>query len=158
MRVGYGYDIHRLEEGRPLILGGLHIDFDRGLAGHSDADVIAHAIIDGILGAAGLADIGTHFPNSDERWRGASSMEMLARTIEIIRRDGWTLVNIDATLIAEEPKIAPHVMSMKHLVASATGVPISAIGIKATTAEGLGPEGRGEGMSARAVALLERTR
>lgn len=156
LRVGYGFDIHRLELGRPLILGGVGIQFDRGLAGHSDADVIVHAIMDAILGAAGLPDIGAHFPNTEEQWRNASSLTLLKVVMKVIAEPHWQLMNLDATLIAEAPKIAPYVPRMKERLSAATGLTAEAIAIKATTAEGLGPEGRGEGMSARAVALLAR--
>jgi 2-C-methyl-D-erythritol 2,4-cyclodiphosphate synthase len=153
-RVGYGYDIHRLETGRPLILGGVAIDHTQGLTGHSDADVLVHAVIDALLGAAGLADIGCQFPNTEERWRNASSVDLLGSVTALLTEHRWRIVNVDSTLVAEAPKIAPHIEAMKAVLSSAMGTDAATIGIKATTAEGVGPEGRGEAMSARAVALL----
>jgi len=148
-RVGIGYDSHRFAEGRPLILGGVEIPYERGLTGHSDADVLTHAIIDAVLGAAGAGDIGTHFPPSEERWRDADSIELLAAVLEKI---GGRVVNVDATVICEEPRIGPHREAIEARLGEAIGAPVS---IKASTNEGLGAIGRGEGMAAIAVALHE---
>jgi 2-C-methyl-D-erythritol 2,4-cyclodiphosphate synthase len=154
--VGIGYDVHRFAEHRPLVLGGIEIPHDRGLDGHSDADVLSHAIADAILGAAGECDIGHFFPNTDESIRGISSLEILRRVRETLSAKGTTLVNIDATLIAEEPKIAPHLAGMKAVLSTALSLPQDRIGIKATTNEGMGFLGRGEGIAAMAVASVER--
>lgn len=157
MRVGLGYDIHRLVPGRSLILGGVDIPFSMGLEGHSDADVIVHALMDAILGAAGLGDIGRHFPPSEECYRDISSLLLLARVRQLIEQHGFAVVNLDVVLVAEKPKIAAHVDQMGRRIAAALGVEPSVISVKATTNEGVGPEGRGEAMSARAVALLSRS-
>jgi 2-C-methyl-D-erythritol 2,4-cyclodiphosphate synthase len=154
MRVGLGYDIHRLVPGRSLILGGVDIPFSMGLEGHSDADVIIHALMDAILGAAGLGDIGQHFPPSEDCYRDISSLMLLARVRQLIEQQGFHLVNLDIVLVAEKPKIAEHAGRMRQRIAAALGVEPSVISVKATTNEGVGPEGRGEAMSARAVALL----
>jgi 2-C-methyl-D-erythritol 2,4-cyclodiphosphate synthase len=154
MRIGFGYDVHRLEVGRPLILGGVEIPFDKGLDGHSDADVLVHAVMDALLGAAGLPDIGNRFPNTDEKWRGADSVAMLTDVVDGIRQLGLRVGNVDATLVAEAPKISPHVDAMKERLAPVLGVSIDRIAIKATTNEGMGFVGRGEGMCAYAAALL----
>ena len=156
MRVGLGYDIHRLVPGRSLILGGVDIPFSMGLEGHSDADVIVHALMDAILGAAGLGDIGRHFPPSEECYRDISSLLLLARVRQLIEQHGFAVVNLDVVLVAEKPKIAAHVDQMGRRIAAALGVEPSVISVKATTNDGVGPEGRGEAMSARAVALLSR--
>lgn len=153
---GIGYDVHRLVEGRPLVLGGLEIPHDRGLEGHSDADVLSHAIADAILGAAGERDIGHFFPNTDESIRGISSLEILRRVRETLTSKGVVIVNIDATLIAEEPKISPHLQGMKTALSTALSLPPGRIGIKATTNEGMGFLGRGEGIAALAVASVMR--
>jgi 2-C-methyl-D-erythritol 2,4-cyclodiphosphate synthase len=155
MRVGIGYDIHRLVPGRELWLGGVHIEHASGLLGHSDADVLLHAIMDALLGAAGLRDIGHYFPPADGRWRGASSLALLESVTDLVRDAGYSTVNVDAVLIAEEPHIGPHVDRMRHLIADALQISVSAVGVKATTNEGVGPEGRKEAISAQAVALLE---
>lgn len=154
--VGIGYDVHRFVEGRPLVLGGIEIPHDRGLDGHSDADVLSHAIADAILGAAGERDIGHFFPNTDESIRGISSLEILRRAREVLAGRSIRLVNVDATLVAEEPKISPHLDAMKAALADALGLPPDRIGIKATTNEGMGFLGRGEGIAAMAVASVER--
>jgi len=156
LRIGQGYDVHPLEAGRRLVLGGVEIAHERGLAGHSDADVLLHAIADAMLGAAGQGDIGLHFPPSDERWRDASSLDLLARVVAIAQADGWSVVNVDATVIAERPRIAPHVPLMRERIAGRLGIPIDAVGVKATTNERLGALGREEGIAALAVALLSR--
>jgi len=148
--------VHPLEAGRRLVLGGVEIAHERGLAGHSDADVLLHAISDAVLGAAGQGDIGLHFPPSDERWRDASSLDLLARVVAIAQADGWSVVNVDATVIAERPRIAPHVPLMRERIAARLGIPIDAVGVKATTNERLGALGREEGIAALAVALLSR--
>lgn len=155
VRIGQGYDVHPLTEGRRLVLGGVEIAHERGLAGHSDADVLLHAIMDAVLGAAALGDIGQHFPPSDERWRDASSLDLLSRVSALVRAAGWRVVNVDATLIAERPRIASHVPAMRERIARGLGIEADAVGVKATTNERLGALGREEGMAALAVALLE---
>ena len=154
IRVGLGYDVHALVPGRPLKLGGVQIESTHGLLGHSDADVLLHAITDAILGAAGLGDIGRLFPDSDARHKGADSLELLRVAAEKVRAAGWTVANVDAVVIAQRPKIAPHVAAMRARIASALGVDETAIGIKGKTTEHLGFTGRGEGIAAQAVALL----
>ena len=155
LRIGHGYDVHRLAEGRPLILGGVMIPWERGLLGHSDADVLAHAVMDALLGAAGLPDIGQLFPDTDPQWEGASSMELLREVGGLLRDYGYTVVNIDCTLLAQEPKIAPYKERMAKNLAAALPVPAGRVNLKATTEEGLGFTGDGSGMAAHAVALLE---
>ena len=155
-RVGQGFDVHALVPGRRLVIGGVEIPFERGLLGHSDADVLLHAITDAILGAAGLGDIGAMFPDSDERHRDADSRELLRAAVERVRQAGWRIENIDATVIAERPKIAPHVDAMCGVVAECAGVERTAVSIKGKTAEKLGALGRGDGIAAQAVALLSR--
>tara|TARA_B100001123_G_scaffold229481_1_gene258122 strand:- start:1762 stop:2241 length:480 start_codon:yes stop_codon:yes gene_type:complete len=154
-RVGIGYDVHRLKEGRPLILGGVNIPHDTGLDGHSDADVLMHAICDAVLGAIGEGDIGTYFPPSDAQWKDAPSKIFLKKASQLISERGGHLVNVDAMLIAEAPKIGPHIAAMKDNIAAALGVEPKAIGIKATTNETMGFVGRGEGMAAHAVASVD---
>lgn len=156
LRIGQGYDIHPLRAGRRLVLGGVQIAHERGLDGHSDADVLLHAIMDAVLGAAGLGDIGRHFPPSDERWRDASSLDLLVRVAALAHEQGWRMVNVDATVIAERPRIAPHVPIMRGRIARALCVDESAVGVKATTNERLGALGREEGIAALAVALVMR--
>jgi 2-C-methyl-D-erythritol 2,4-cyclodiphosphate synthase len=153
---GIGYDVHRFAVGRRLVLGGVEFDHPMGLDGHSDADVLSHAIADALLGAAGEADIGHHFPNSDERLRGISSVEILRHVRELLAGQSIAIVNIDATVIAEAPKIGPRIVEMKRSLGEALGVGDDRVGIKATTNEGLGFLGRGEGIAAMAVALVER--
>lgn len=155
MRVGIGYDVHRLVEGRKLILGGLEIEYPQGLLGHSDADVLSHAIADALLGAAALGDIGQHFPDCNPAYAGISSLVLLSRVKQKLVLAGWAIVNIDSVLIAEQPKLAPHIPAMRGLLAEALGLDAAALGIKATTSEGLGFCGRGEGIAAQAVVLLE---
>lgn len=157
MRSGIGYDVHRLVPGRSLVLGGVQIAFSHGLDGHSDADVLAHAIMDALLGAAGARDIGHHFPPSDPAYRGASSLALLARVRGILAARGWSVANVDATIIAEAPRLAPYVERMQSNIAAALAVSPQDVGIKATTNEGLGFIGRGEGMAALAVATLTRS-
>jgi len=156
-RCGIGYDAHRLVSGRKLILGGVEIAHQRGLQGHSDADVLSHAIADAILGALGAGDIGKHFPNTKESIRGISSMEILRHVATIAAQKNGRVINVDATVLAEAPKISPHITAMQEQIADALGVKANAISIKATTNEGLGAIGRGEGMSAVAVASVEVT-
>ena len=154
-RCGIGYDAHRLVAGRKLILGGVEIPHSLGLEGHSDADVLSHAIADALLGAIGESDIGHHFPNTDESIRGISSIAILSKVAEVLNAQGAQTVNVDATLIAEAPKIAPHIPAMREQIADALGLPQERVCIKATTNEGLGTIGRGEGMAAMAVASVE---
>ena len=152
---GLGYDIHRFAEGRALVLGGVEIPHDRGLEGHSDADVLSHAIADAVLGAIGEQDIGHHFPNTDPSIRGISSLEILEKVANLARARGARINSIDATVIAEAPKIAPHVFVMRERIAAALGLPAARVAVKATTNEGLGSIGRGEGIAAMAVASVE---
>jgi 2-C-methyl-D-erythritol 2,4-cyclodiphosphate synthase len=154
--VGIGYDIHRLVEGRKLILGGVEIAYSKGLDGHSDADVLSHAIADALLGAIGERDIGHHFPNTDQSIKGISSLEILKRVAAILAGKNARIVNVDSTLIAEAPKIGPHLNAIRSNLAGALNLPLEAIGVKATTNEMLGAIGRGEGMAAMAVASVER--
>jgi len=154
MRVGIGYDVHRCDEARDLVLGGVELPHEVGLVGHSDADVLLHAIIDALLGAAGLGDIGQHFPPEDPRWTDASSLDLLARALALVREAGFEVWNVDATVIAEEPRLAPHVPAMRERIAEALGVEAGRVSVKATTHEGLGTLGRGEGIAAMAVALV----
>jgi 2-C-methyl-D-erythritol 2,4-cyclodiphosphate synthase len=154
VRVGIGYDIHRLVEGRRLVLGGVPIQNEAGLLGHSDADALTHAIIDALLGAAALGDIGQHFPDSDQRWRDADSIDMLRHAVACVRERGYQVGNIDAVIVAEAPRMRPHIPSMQKKLCEALGVGADCVGIKATTEEGLGPVGRREAISARAVALI----
>ncbi len=151
--IGHGYDVHRLVEGRPLVLGGVTIPFDKGLLGHSDADVLAHAVGDAVLGACGLGDLGRHFPDTDPRWKGASSLVLLSRVAELAAAHGYGLQKVDATLVAQRPKVAGYVAEMEANLSRALGLPEGGATVKATTTEGLGFEGRGEGISAHAVAL-----
>jgi 2-C-methyl-D-erythritol 2,4-cyclodiphosphate synthase len=157
MRTGIGYDIHPLVEGRPLVLGGVAIAFERGLAGHSDGDALAHAIIDALLGAAALGDIGAHFPPDDARFQGANSLDLLRDASKLIASAGYRVVNVDSTVIAEAPKLAPHVEAMRQAIAAAIGIDSSAVSVKATTSDGLGATGRGEGIAALATVLLDST-
>jgi len=158
VRVGQGFDIHRLVEGRKLILGGVEIPHPLGLEGHSDADVLAHALGDALLGAAGLGDLGRHFPDSDPRWQGADSLDLLVRIKDLLAGRGFKLVNADLTLLAETPKIGPFVERMRSNLANSLGIDPSLISVKATTSEGLGLVGRREGLAALAVALIEEAR
>lgn len=154
MRIGIGYDVHAFAEGRALILGGVRIPYESGLIGHSDADVLAHAIADALLGAARLGDIGEHFPDTDKRYAGADSLELLSHVAELLQESGLRIVDVDAVLILERPKVSPYRDEMRRNLASSMRIPIECVGLKATTSEGLGYEGRGEGVSAQAVALL----
>ena len=155
LRVGIGYDSHKLVQGRKLILGGVDIPSEKGLHGHSDADVLAHALMDALLGAAGLGDIGQHFPNTDEVYKDADSLELLQQVLVILEKDGYEPVNVDITLVAEQPKVAPHIGHMLVNI-EAAGMPEGSVNIKATTGEGMGFIGRQEGMAALAVALVKR--
>lgn len=156
MRIGNGYDVHRLVSGRKLMLGGIEIPYDRGLLGHSDADVLLHAVCDALLGAAGLGDIGQHFPDSDPAYEGISSLLLLRRCAALLRDSGWSVVNLDATVIAQKPKLMPFLPAMRASVAEAIGIPAESVNIKATTEEGLGFTGREEGIAASAVVLIDR--
>lgn len=155
MRVGHGYDVHRLAEGRKLILGGVDIPWERGLLGHSDADVLTHAVMDALLGAAGLGDIGKHFPDTDPAYKGADSLKLLERVVVLMEERGFAVGNVDATVLAQRPKLAPYIPKMRENLARVMGVDPSRVNVKATTEEGLGFTGSGEGMAAHAVALIE---
>ena len=157
MRIGHGYDVHRLVEGRDLILGGVKIPYHLGLDGHSDADVLLHAVMDALLGAAGLRDIGFHFPDTDMRYKGADSMELLRCVAQKIADAGYRVSNVDVTMIAQMPKLKPHIPQMMENIAKMLGVDTSRVNVKATTEEHLGFTGSGEGMSCHAVCLLEET-
>jgi 2-C-methyl-D-erythritol 2,4-cyclodiphosphate synthase len=154
MRIGSGYDSHKLVEGRKLIIGGVDIPFEKGLHGHSDADVLSHAIIDAVIGALGLGDIGRHFPDSDNKWKGASSIDLLSTTLKMAKEKGFEVSWIDSTVIAERPKLLPFIEEMKKNISKA-GIPEDLINIKAKTNEGMGFTGRGEGIAAQAVCLLK---
>ncbi len=154
MRIGQGYDIHRLVEGRPLILGGIHLPYERGLLGHSDADVLTHAIMDALLGAAALGDIGQHFPPDDPQWEGADSIKLLQHVVQLIQAQGWVIANTDAVVVAEKPKLKPHIPALQDRLATAMGLQRPQVSVKATTHEKLGPVGAGEAIAAYAVALL----
>ena len=156
LRIGHGYDVHRLTEGRALILGGVTVPYEKGLAGHSDADVLTHAVMDALLGAAGLPDIGNLFPDNDNAFLNISSIYLLEKVAEKLREAGVQVVNIDATLVAQAPKIAPYRMDMRQNIANALGVSVEQVGVKATTEEHLGFTGDGSGMAAHAVALVEK--
>ena len=156
LRIGLGLDAHALEDGVPLVLGGVPIEHPRGLAGHSDGDVIAHALVDALLGAAGLGDIGSLFPSGDERWQGADSLDLLRDAYKQVREAGYALVSADCVLVGEEPRIAPHRDEMRRRLADALAVDPAAVNVRATTTDRLGFTGRGEGLAAQAVALLER--
>jgi 2-C-methyl-D-erythritol 2,4-cyclodiphosphate synthase len=154
LRIGEGWDTHALVPGRKLFLGGVEIPFDRGLLGHSDADALLHAITDALLGAAGLGDIGRHFPDTDERFRGADSIVLLAEAAQRVRQAGWQVANVDSTIVAQAPKLAPYIESMRARIAQALGLPATSVNVKAKTAEKMGPVGMGQSIEARAVVLL----
>ena len=156
-RIGHGYDVHRLAEGRDLILGGVNIPWKLGLLGHSDADVLAHAIMDAILGAAAMGDIGMLFPDNDPTFKGADSLLLLREVMRRVREAGWEVVNIDATVLAQAPKLSPHKLKMRENLAAAAGLDVSQVSVKATTEEGLGWTGSSEGMAVHAIALLTKT-
>ena len=155
MRIGHGYDVHKLVEDRKLILGGVEIPYEKGLLGHSDADVLCHALMDAMLGAAGLPDIGRLFPDNDERYRGADSVRLLEAVAQRLREAGWRLSNADCTIVAQRPKMAPHIPEIKRILAAAAGGEEGSVNVKATTEEGLGFTGEGLGIAAHAVVLLE---
>jgi 2-C-methyl-D-erythritol 2,4-cyclodiphosphate synthase len=155
VRVGEGWDVHALVPGRKLMLGGVEIPYERGLLGHSDADALLHAITDAILGAAGLGDIGRHFPDTDERFRGADSLALLKEAAARAKAEGWQVGNVDSTVVAQAPRLAPHIEAMRARIAEALGVAPGQVNVKAKTAEKLGPIGQGQGIEARAVVLLE---
>lgn len=156
MRVGIGYDSHRFVEGRRLILGGVEIEYDRGLAGHSDADAVAHAVTDAVLGATGLGDIGRHFPPDDEQWRAADSIDLLRRAVQLAAELNYQVVNVDVTLVCEAPRVAPHAAAMARTLAEAVGIAPALVSVKGKTNEGMGWIGRGEGVAAMAVVLVDR--
>lgn len=156
MRIGTGYDVHRLVEGRKLIMGGVEIPHEKGLLGHSDADVLLHAVCDALLGAAGLGDIGKHFPDTDQRYKGISSIALLAEVAGMLAGQGFRVNNIDATIVAERPKMAPHISAMVSNITTAVNAGPGAVNVKATTTEGLGFTGRGEGIAAYAACTIER--
>lgn len=156
IRVGYGYDVHRMVEGRKLILGGVDIPYEKGLLGHSDADVLLHAVTDALFGAAALGDIGSHFPDTDPRWKGADSLKLLEACGAELREHGWRVVNIDSTVVAQRPKLLPHVPQMRENIARALGLEVSQVSVKGKTEEGLGFTGSGEGMAVHAVCLIEK--
>ena len=157
LRIGLGYDVHALVEGRDLVLGGVRLEHPRGLLGHSDADVLAHAVADAVLGASREGDIGKLFPDTDATFAGADSLMLLTKVAELVTSKGWSIVDVDCVLVLELPKISPHRDAMRENIARALGVAVDSVGVKATTTERLGFEGRGEGVAAHAVALLERT-
>lgn len=155
MRIGHGYDVHRLTEGRDLIIGGVRIPYEQGLLGHSDADVLTHAVMDALLGAAALGDIGKHFPDTDPSLKGADSLVLAARVADLLEKSGYRIGNIDATVVAQAPKLAPHIPAMKQNLADALGIEVGRINVKATTEEHLGFTGQGLGIAAHAVCLIE---
>jgi 2-C-methyl-D-erythritol 2,4-cyclodiphosphate synthase len=155
MRIGIGYDVHRLIAGRPLVLGGVRIDHELGLDGHSDADVLAHAIVDALLGAAALGDIGRHFPDTDPEWKGADSMKLLGGVVDLVAEAGYRVGNVDAVVVLQRPKLRPHIDAMRERLADVLGVAVGRVSVKATTGEGMGFAGREEGAAAHAVCLLE---
>ena len=156
MRIGHGYDVHRLTEGRKLILGGVEIPYEKGLLGHSDADVLTHAIMDALLGAAALRDIGHHFPDSDPAYAGADSLKLLVHVVALLQEKGLSVGNVDATILAQKPKLAPYIPTMIENLAACMGVSMDQINVKATTEEKLGFTGSGEGMSSHAICLVEK--
>lgn len=156
MRVGFGYDVHKLVEGRACILGGVEIPFEKGLLGHSDADVLVHAVMDALLGAAALGDIGKHFPDTDDAYKGISSIKLLEHVGNLLEEHGYLIENIDSTIIAQRPKMLPHIQNMRANMAEALGIDVDQINVKATTEEGLGFTGSGEGISAQAVCAIEK--
>jgi 2-C-methyl-D-erythritol 2,4-cyclodiphosphate synthase len=155
MRIGMGYDVHRLVENRKLIMGGVEIPYEKGLLGHSDADVLLHAIMDSLLGAAALGDIGKHFPDTDERYRGISSILLLKEVGKLVKKKGYEIQNIDSTIIAQKPKMAPHIQAMVKNIAEALTIDIDIVNVKATTEEGLGFTGTGEGISSQSICLIK---
>lgn len=156
LRIGNGYDVHKLAEGRKLIIGGVEIPYEKGLLGHSDADVLVHAVMDSLLGAAALGDIGKHFPDNSERYKDISSIFLLKNVFSLLENEGYSIINIDTSIIAQEPKMAPYIEIMRKNIADALNIDMGAVNIKATTEEGLGFTGRGEGIAASAVCLIEK--
>jgi len=156
MRVGVGYDVHPLVSGRRLILGGVEIPFEKGLDGHSDADVLVHAIIDALLGATGLGDIGVHFPSSDPRYKDISSVSLLRQVVSRLRAEGWLVCNVDASIVAERPRLTPFISEMRRIIGEALGIDVDLVGVKSTTSKGLGFLGKGEGIAVHAVAMVEK--
>ena len=156
MRIGYGYDVHRLVEGRKLIIGGVDIPYEKGLLGHSDADVLLHAVMDSLLGAAALGDIGKHFPDSDDRFKGISSIKLLKEVLALINNNNYCIINLDPTIIAQKPKMRPYIDQMRCNIAKALEIDIENVNVKATTEEGLGFTGREEGIAANCVCLIEK--
>lgn len=156
LRIGQGYDVHRLIQDRKLIIGGCEIKYPFGLFGHSDADVLTHAITDAILGACAMGDMGTHFPDTDDKWKGADSLEMLSEVCAMIKKNGFRVVNVDSTVVAQAPKLAPYIFSMRRNIAEAIGIPVEDVSVKATTEEKLGFTGKYEGMAAHGIALCEK--
>lgn len=155
IKIGYGFDAHRFSEGRKLIIGGAEIPYELGLKGHSDADVLSHAVCDALLGALGEGDIGTHFPDSDPKYSGMSSLAFLKKTVSILNQNGFEIENIDTVIICEKPKIAPHIENIKNNLSSVLGIPFKSLGVKATTTDQMGFTGTGEGIAAHAVALIK---
>lgn len=156
IRIGHGYDVHKLVAGRKLILGGVEIEHHLGLWGHSDADVLLHALSDALLGAAALGDIGKHFPDTDERYRGADSLMLLGEVCKLLEKQGYRPINVDTTILAQKPKLAPHILSMRQNIAKTLGIDLSCVSVKATTEEGLGFTGSEEGIAAHAVCIIEK--
>lgn len=156
MRIGHGYDVHKLAENRELIIGGVNIPYEKGLLGHSDADVLLHAICDSLLGAAALGDIGKHFPDTDPEFRGIDSMLLLKNVAELLKEKGYKIINIDATVLAQRPKLSPYILKMRENIASVVGVDADCVSVKATTEEGLGFTGEGLGIAAHAVCLINK--
>ncbi|HEY7467674.1 MAG TPA: 2-C-methyl-D-erythritol 2,4-cyclodiphosphate synthase [Dehalococcoidia bacterium] len=155
MRAGQGYDVHPFQDGKRLVLGGVVFEGERGLSGHSDGDALTHALIDALLGAAALGDIGTHFPSSDQRWRDADSIDLLKQVTKVVVAAGYSIINVDMTVIAERPRVAPRVRDMRTRLSMALGIDVGQVSVKATTTDGLGTLGRGEGIAAQAIALIE---
>jgi 2-C-methyl-D-erythritol 2,4-cyclodiphosphate synthase len=158
VRIGFGYDLHPLVKGRPLILGGIEIPFEKGLDGHSDADVLCHSIADALLGAASMGDIGEHFPDTDIRYKGASSIELLRQVVEMVRKANYRIVNVDSTIVAEAPRLSPHKKEMIEMIAKALDLNRGNVSVKATTHEGFGPAGRGEVIASYTVAAIDEIR
>lgn len=156
MRIGYGYDVHRLVDGRKLIMGGVEIPYEKGLLGHSDADVLLHAVMDSLLGAAALGDIGKHFPDTDEKFKGISSIQLLKEVLSLLNNNNYCIINLDATIIAQKPKMRPYIDQMRCNIADTLGIDIDCVNVKATTEEGLGFTGEGLGIAANCVCLIEK--
>jgi len=157
MRVGVGYDVHPLVSGKRLVLGGVEIPCEKGLDGHSDADVLVHAIIDALLGATGLGDIGVHFPSSDPRYKDVSSVSLLRQVVSLLRAEGWLVCNVDASIVAEQPRLTPFISEMRRIIGEALGIDVEQVAVKSTTSKGLGFLGKGEGIAVHAVALVDKT-